>query len=355
MKTLIAASIIWIFSVGISSLTIAESVPRSECFPIEKLAPELQPKAEALLLKMMDSEALYTIIGDLKPVSSSFWNGSFSLAEPNLVQLSETRQILHAFRSGNEFSAEILVFAKAQNGKKLATAWVANNHLLDQTIASHAAFYSHYGITEGTPAVTIIEKMEHADRLDRLRASGYQYGYPDYAVDFFVNSEKIREASDDKKLVPRDFVSAPTFASPTNRFVWAIPKGSSLRPEDHQIISKAKFIFAEYTLRREQYIGEGRRGIVALIRDWFDDGQGNCSSAHALQQSSIKSGQVSSRALALGYLKEDQSLSPLNNIEFKTFSGHATIDVRNNPAKPPARQRWECHYRPLRLFKINRH
>ncbi len=355
MKTLIAASIIWIFSVGISSLTIAESVPRSECFPIEKLAPELQPKAEALLLKMMDSEALYTIIGDLKPVSSSFWNGSFSLAEPNLVQLSETRQILHAFRSGNEFSAEILVFAKAQNGKKLATAWVAKNHLLDQTIASHAAFYSHYGITEGTPAVTIIEKMEHADRLDRLRASGYQYGYPDYAVDFFVNSEKIREASDDKKLVPRDFVSAPTFASPTNRFVWAIPKGSSLRPEDHQIISKAKFIFAEYTLRREQYIGEGRRGIVALIRDWFDDGQGNCSSAHALLQHSIKSDPDSRPALVMDPMQQEQSTSFLMNIEVQPISHFATIGLRNNSKKPLGRRRWECRNRPLLLFKINQY
>ena len=113
MKTIIIASIIWMFSAGILQLTVAESVPRSECFPIERLSPELQPKAEALLLKMMDSEALYTIIGDLKPVSSSFWNGSFSMTDPELGQLSETRQILNEFRCGNEFSAEILVFAKS--------------------------------------------------------------------------------------------------------------------------------------------------------------------------------------------------------------------------------------------------
>jgi hypothetical protein len=33
-------------------------VPREECFPLEKLPPDLRSKSERLLLKALDSEAL---------------------------------------------------------------------------------------------------------------------------------------------------------------------------------------------------------------------------------------------------------------------------------------------------------
>ena len=54
--------------------TFAEGVTRLECFPIERMAPELRAKAEALLLETMDSSALYTIVGGLKPMTSNFLN-----------------------------------------------------------------------------------------------------------------------------------------------------------------------------------------------------------------------------------------------------------------------------------------
>ncbi len=258
------------------------SVSRYDCFPVEKLPPELQKKAEQLLLKLMDSEALYTVIGSLKPISSSFWTGSFSVTQPELSSIRETRKILDAFQCGEAFESEVLVFQAVTGGKRHAHAWIANRKSLRTMVEKHSSFYDAYGLTPETRAMTIVEKMEHADRSDRLRASGYQFGYPDYAVDFFVEAEKSRLSSKDTKLIPRDFFSVATHVSQTNRFVWAIPKGSSPRSEDIEIKAQAELILSEYKKRRELYIGEGKPGIVALIRDWFDNGQGECRPENAM-------------------------------------------------------------------------
>ena len=259
-----------------------QGVSRYDCFPVEKLPPELQKKAEQLLLKLMDSEALYTVVGSLKPISSSFWTGSFSVTQPELSSIRETRKILDAFQCGEAFESEVLVFQAVTGGKRHAHAWIANRKSLRTMVEKHSSFYDAYGLTPETRAMTIVEKMEHADRSDRLRASGYQFGYPDYAVDFFVEAEKSRLSSKDTKLIPRDFFSVATHVSQTNRFVWAIPKGSSPRSEDIEIKAQAELILSEYKKRRELYIGEGKPGIVALIRDWFDNGQGECRPENAM-------------------------------------------------------------------------
>src|ERR671912_252443 len=56
-------------TVGVAATS---EVPRAECFPIERVETALRAKAEALLLETLDSPALYTVIGGLKPMTSSF-------------------------------------------------------------------------------------------------------------------------------------------------------------------------------------------------------------------------------------------------------------------------------------------
>ena len=45
-------------------------VPRAECFPAANLPAELRAKSEEMLLRALDNEALYTLVGGLKPMST---------------------------------------------------------------------------------------------------------------------------------------------------------------------------------------------------------------------------------------------------------------------------------------------
>ncbi|MCI0561613.1 MAG: hypothetical protein MN733_24250, partial [Nitrososphaera sp.] len=86
-------------------------VPRCECFPTERLPANLRAKSEALLLKALDSEALYTIIGGLKPMSSGFASFKFSVERPDLAQIEETRRLLSVWRCGDNLYADVQHFA----------------------------------------------------------------------------------------------------------------------------------------------------------------------------------------------------------------------------------------------------
>jgi hypothetical protein len=47
--------------------------------------------------------------------------------------------------------------------------------------------------------------------------------------------------------------------------------------EDRRILEKARAVLDEYRKRRERYVGEGKPGVVELLRDWYDDGAGGCN------------------------------------------------------------------------------
>lgn len=259
--------------------SVASGVPHSECFPVERLPDPLRRKAEALLLKLLDSEALYTIIGGLKPVSSAFASYQFETAKPDLAQLDEARRILDTFHCGDEFFADLLVFAREYTGKRHAHAFIAHRGTLASTIRRHTGFFAPYGISPATHPVQAVYAVEYAPPADRSRGYGYLYGYPDHAVDFFVQAEDTREKTG--KAVPREFLNIPTYGSERGKFVWAVPKGYVETAEDRRIRERAAAILAAYRERRAHYIGEGKPGPAALLRDWFDDGAGRCASANA--------------------------------------------------------------------------
>jgi hypothetical protein len=265
---------------------LGDGVPREECFPVERLDPAARARAEELLLKALDCEALYTIVGGLKPFSGSFGSARVTIKAPDVAKLDETRRALSAFRCGDSYEAGVLVFAAPLGEQRIGHAWVSNRPSVARMLASHQAFFGSYGISPSSSPTEMMTAMEHAPRADRFRANGYFYGYPDHAVDFFVESDARSQASadkdkDKKKTEPRDFISIPTFTAATNKFVWAVPKGHQPNDADLALKAQAEPIYAEYRLRREYYIGEGKPGVVALLRDWFDDGYGRCAPENA--------------------------------------------------------------------------
>lgn len=283
---------------------------RSECFPFEKLSPEKRKTAEELLLKAIDSEALYTIVGGMKPMSNGFASAEFSVREirgisetealdlvkkyPNeeakkgiseaekrklslaesflkrqnsLRKIDETREILGHFRCGDNIFADIQHYAKTFEGKRFTDSVIFNRTSLKKMLKEKSDFFVRFGVTENSHPLQVLYAVEYDETGARFGGYGYLFGYPDYAVKFFVQAADEEEFTG--KFVERDFYSIPTFSNPTNRFVYAVPKGHVENETDKELKAKALKVFEEYKKRRDQYIGDGKKGVVEMMRDWL--------------------------------------------------------------------------------------
>ena len=258
----------------------APAVPRAECFPVEALSADLRPLAEELLLKLLDSEALYTVIGGMKPMSSGYVSAYISIDAPDIASIERTRQALSAVRCGDWFRADLLMFRRVGADKKrYLEGVIVCVPTYRRMVSGYAPFWASWGVTPSTDPLAALVFAENDDTSARNRALGYLYGYPKPAVDFFVAS--VDEGKDTKKVTPRDFRQIPTFGKATGQFVYAVPKGTPESADDVRLRTDAARILAVYQKRRARYIGDGKPGVVALLRDWFDDGKGNCSPQNA--------------------------------------------------------------------------
>jgi hypothetical protein len=239
----------------------------------------LQPKAEALLLKALDGEALYTIAGGLKPMSSGIYSGSIKVDAPDLAAVDETRVIMQSWTCGGEIAAGVHHFAAVFQGARALDGVVFHLPSLRRMLTTRAAFFSPYGISSSSDPMEVVMAVEYDQTVARLRGYGYLFGYPDYAVDFFATAaqqQKDEEAKTGKgTLVPRDFISLPT-ARGENRFVYAAPKGHTPNEQDTSLRVAAEAIYADYSTRRAKHItGDSASGVLTLVREWFDDGKGS--------------------------------------------------------------------------------
>lgn len=299
-----------------STASRAQSGARAECFPFEKLPPEQRKTAEELLLKALDGEGLYTIVGGLKPMSSGFQNvqlpvqlprvtdaeagvilGELANKKPEelnaddkrrlgqakqaderrkaLEKITQTRAIFEHWRCGkDEIFADLHHYAQTYEGKRYLDTIVFSRPALRRAIVEKADFFSRWGITENSHPLEVSYAVEHDETNARFGGYGFLFGYPDHAVEFFV------KASDEEKFtgrfVERDFISLPTVAG-ENRFVYVVPKGHAQNEADKILRAKAERIFNEYTRRRTEYIGAGKKGVVEMLRDWFCISANQCS------------------------------------------------------------------------------
>jgi hypothetical protein len=272
-----------------SAVLGAQSAPAAECFPFERLPAALRPKAEAMLLRALDGEALYTIAGGLKPMSSGIYSGSIKIDAPDLAAADETRQILQAWTCGGEIAAGLHHFAAVFQGARALEAVVFHTPTLRQLLATRAAFFAPYGLSPSSDPMEVVMTVEYDTTVARLRGYGYLFGYPEYAVDFFAAASQQQKDEETKTgkgtLVPRDFISLPTHRG-ENRFVYAAPKGHVPNAADLALRAATEALFAEYSTRRAKHItGESASGVLPLVRQWFDDGTGNVRPSHARRAS----------------------------------------------------------------------
>jgi hypothetical protein len=149
-------------------------------------------------------------------------------------------------------------------------------------IERHADFYGSFGLTRSVHPMQVLSTIAAGDMGAMMRSSGYLYGYPDYAVDFFVESAELRmQSGQTSPPAPRDFVHVPTFGEPDSDFVWAVPKGHVESEEDKAIKTRAAAILKAYKARRGRYIGPGKPGAFSLLRDWYCGSGPRCSQSNA--------------------------------------------------------------------------
>lgn len=311
MKLKIVFTYIWAIGIALvlaQQTVSAQGSSREECFPLQKLSPELRVKAEELLLKALDDSALYSFVGQIKPMSSGFAAVQMTVAFPRteiadaeaavkelstkpqdqltsaekfrlssakiaverrdaLAKITEMREILKHWRCGDEIFADVQHFNRVYDGKRFLDAFVMSAPRLKQMLTDKATYFSRWGITPNSHPLEVLYTVDADETNAREGGYGYLFGYPDHAVRFFVTAGDEEKFSG--QFIARDFISIPTFARETNSFVYAVPKGYTATAVDNDLRKKTEPILAAYKKRRAEYIGEGKKGVVEMLRDWF--------------------------------------------------------------------------------------
>jgi hypothetical protein len=285
----------------------AAGVPRVQCFPFETLSPELRLLAERTLLEALDREALFTLIGGLKPMSSAILTEErqffLDTAQPQLREYQSYQQIADTWRCGAELWAGVApsrqVVPPGRDGKiwtddlgraqghRTVYGNVVNLPAVRRTIAEHAQLFGHHGITGRTHPGEMLARLGMLDNIDFNLTLGCLYGYPSHAVEFY--SRRLDRARNGEPLKPGDAVNVniPTYkgmqengGTEYSQFRYRVEPGHEDNAEDRLLRDTAAKILAAYRIRRDRYIGDGT-GALALIRDWYDDGNGLCAPSNA--------------------------------------------------------------------------
>jgi len=229
-------------------------------------------------LSALDNEALYTLVSDLKPMSG-FVEFRVPLETLELSEIERTRRALRAWTCGDYFFADVRRFREPHGDRLYAEGAIWNRPALERVLAERPEFFARFAVTPSAHPLEVVLAVEYDETVARYRGYGYLYGYPEYAVEYFAGAEITRERTEER--VARDFYSIPTYARPEGAYAWAVPKGHVENEADRRILENARAVLEEYRRRRERYIGDGKPGVVELLRDWFDDGTGRCDPARA--------------------------------------------------------------------------
>ncbi len=234
-------------------------------------APRLAPgpglaaaERDELVLELLDGEALYTVAGGLKPVSSGFWQASFSVDAPDLSQVEAVRATLAQLELGPDLTAGVQAFADVHEGRRHVQAFVVHRPALRSLLASEAAFFGPLGLGPGADPFEVLCTVERLPRLERFRGYGLLFGYPRHAVEFFVAAAAEEERTG--KLPPREFAHIATFGAEKHRFVWAVPPGHVDNAEDLALRAAAAPLLARYRAQRERFTHGETVDALALLR-----------------------------------------------------------------------------------------
>jgi hypothetical protein len=222
--------------------------------------------ADSVLAYALDHEALYTLADTIKPISSVKFL-RFAIAKDSTMQdgdafvtnkdsllkiVEEHHKVCKALSTG-DFQFILIPFNYTEKAMRNMEIYVVRKSRFALLLKNYSTFFGQWGFTPATDPSVVLTTIEFETRLDRNRAYGYLFGYPAYAVDFFVESTKIQQSDPEKKLVPRDFFPIPVYAGNKGYFTYAMPKGHQPTAVDSIILNKAMLTLTNYKTIREKY------------------------------------------------------------------------------------------------------
>jgi hypothetical protein len=261
-----------LWTLGLVLLLGCASSPPVAAPAAEAAAPGLG----ALVLAALDGEALFTVAGGIKPVSSGFWKTSIVTAEdvstevsgpvagprspPDLSAVDLVRRHL-ATLCDDALWWGVLPFAEVHEGRRHLHAYVVDRAAMAATLTRRADFFAPLGLGAASEPAEVLAIVERLPRAARFRGYGLLFGYPDQAVEFFVAADTVGEQQP-SGVAPRTFRSIPTFASATGRFVYAVPPDHQPGPDERELAARCEEVLAGYRDDRPRWAGAPR----ALLR-----------------------------------------------------------------------------------------
>lgn len=221
--------------------------------------------ADSIIAYALDHEALYTLADTLKPMSSvQFYrmpvlSNDKKQRDSAQLAIAVIQNIVNQLSVG-DYQFILNPFERIDSIYRSMEIYVFRKSRLQSLINNHTEFYIKWGITSTANPATILAITEYENKYERWRSYGYLFGYPDYAVDFFVAAGKSQDST--KAFVKRDFFAIPVYAGEKGHFTYAVPKGYQTNQTDSLIYSKAIITLEKYKRIRKKY--SNKNGIKAV-------------------------------------------------------------------------------------------
>jgi hypothetical protein len=253
----------------------------------ERLSGSDRVLADSLIAYALDHEALYSLMGDLKPMSSVGLPVRFPLGKDStqvegqhqvvatqsdsiqtaIAELARWNRVLTAL-SFDHHQFLLIPFKKTRYGDRYLQILLCRTDLLDSLLRAQAPFFAQWGFVPGTDPAVVLTAIEFEEKHDRYRAYGYLFGYPRHAVDFFVRASQQKQQSGE--FVQRSFFKIPVHVRKDGYFTYALPKDFQPLPADSTTYYQATTVLEEYRALRPKYIDKkGQYHPIELYRKWW--------------------------------------------------------------------------------------
>ena len=247
--------------------------------------PQEQRLIDSILQSALDYEALYTLLGDVKPMSSvklyrfplantdSLKQTSADIVDRDKqgVYLDRLYTIQRAVDRLDfpDLKFVMVPYKSPQDNLRLMQLSVVRVSLLDSLLRAEESFFGQFGLVPGADPAIVVSTIENADRYERYRGYGYLFGYPDYAVDFFVKS--AFESSRSNEHLPRKFFQIPVYARETGSFTYAYPADHTPTLfSDSTIYYRSEKVLKEYKKIRNTYLNtDSTLRAYQLLLDFY--------------------------------------------------------------------------------------
>lgn len=255
----------------------------------EQLTEKEKVLADSIIGHALDHEALYSLLSDLKPMSSIGFTLSYPIGKDSLhfdgqrdvvnvledstqlslKEINSWNRILDALSFG-DYQFFLIPFKQVWNGNRNLQILICRTDLLDKLLKAKAPFFAQWGFVPGYNPAVILTAIEFEQRNDRYRAYGYLFGYPEHAVDFFVEASIHRQKTNE--FVTRSFFNIPVFAKEKGYFTYALPENFKPIARDSMILQEASVVLKQYRSIRSAYVNkEGKLEAIKLFRDWWKE------------------------------------------------------------------------------------